>query len=117
MIPEDIVLGASQVAAGAPLHVTWTVTNHGTQAVNENFCDILWLSADTIRDAGDKHISDQCHFGIYDPGEGDTRSLDVTIPAATPPGAAYLLIEADVQLNVGEGNEANNVAAAPFTIQ
>jgi hypothetical protein len=119
LIPENIVLGASQVAAGASLRVTWTVTNHGTVAVeaNEPFCDILWLSADQILDVGDRHVSDQCHFGIYRPGEGDTRALDVTIPADTPAGPAYLLVETDVQENVGEGNEGNNVAATAFTIQ
>ena len=77
----------------------------------------LWLSGDSALDAGDTFLVAQCHFGIYNPGAGDTRSLDPTISVGTPPGAAYLLIETDVQFNVPEGNEANNVAAAAFTIQ
>jgi hypothetical protein len=96
--------------------VTWDVTNHGTVAVSENFCDKLYLSSNAILDAGDAFLVAQCHFGIYGPGEGDTRSLDVTIPAGTPTGAAFLLIETDVQANVSEGNESNNVGAAGFSV-
>jgi hypothetical protein len=96
--------------------VTWDVTHHGTVAVSENFCDKIYLSTNAVLDAGDAFLVAQCHFGVYDPGEGDTRSLDVTIPATTPTGPAFLLIETDVQANVDEGNEGNNVAAAGFSV-
>lgn len=116
LIPEQIVLGADEVPAGSAVSVTWDVTNHGTVAVTESWCDKLYLSADAALDGGDAMVDSQCHFGVYDPGEGDRRTLSVTIPAAAPPGPAYLLIETDVQLTVTEGNEANNIAAAPFTV-
>ena len=116
LIPENIVLEPSEVTAGGTILVTWDVTNHGTVAVSENFCDKIYLSSNAVLDAGDAFLVAQCHFGVYDPGEADTRSLDVTIPADMPTGPAFLLIETDVQATVSEGNEGNNVAAAGFSV-
>ena len=51
-----------------------------------------------------------------DPGASHSATVTVTIPAATPPNAYFLLACADDQNAVAESNEANNCIATPGAI-
>jgi len=55
--------------AGAPLQVSWTVSNHGNEASEGAWTDAVYLSRDTVWDVGDRLLGKFDHNGTLLPGQ------------------------------------------------
>jgi subtilase family serine protease len=113
---EGLKLSASSLRAGAPTTVSYQVANRGSVAVTVAYRERIYLSSngtlggDTLLWTSPGHAAD---LGV---NATLAYSRAVTIPAATPPGSYFLLVQADALGNVVEGNEGNNVTAVPLTV-
>jgi len=104
-------VGAS---AGATIQLSVATRNQGTRAAAATSTQ-LWLSADTLIDAGDALLATVA-VGALDAAKTVTMTISVTIPAATPPSLRYLIAKADALTVQAESSENNNAALRPITI-
>ncbi|MGE4182659.1 MAG: putative Ig domain-containing protein, partial [Limisphaerales bacterium] len=118
----DAVVGPLNASVGAPINVTLTVINRGTEPAKGAWYDTLYLSADGIWDYGDRLL------GTADPPQGGrnlapgasyTTTLQVVIPPALP-GTYRLIARTDNFNDIHEGPRDDNnlgVGADPILIQ
>ena len=103
-------------APGTTFSVTDTVHNAGT-ARSGSSTTRYYLSLDAFKSADDTLLTGSHSAHGLDPGASHSATVTVTIPAATPPNAYFLIACADAQNAVGESNEANNcIATAGATV-
>ncbi|HEV8336613.1 MAG TPA: M36 family metallopeptidase [Candidatus Polarisedimenticolia bacterium] len=95
---------------GGAFQITDTVTNLGTGSAGSSTTR-YYLSLDPLRDAADRLLTGARTIGTLAPGVASTGTVNVTIPAATPPGSYYLLACADDTGSVLESQEGNNCLA------
>ncbi|HMO85680.1 MAG TPA: CARDB domain-containing protein, partial [Lacipirellulaceae bacterium] len=115
-VPAGIALDPTGIAvAGGQLRVDVTLANQGPAATGP-FVSRFYLSTDGIWDAGDAPL-----LTIDDDiGPGQTsprRGLAVPLPEGLAPGEYFLLLKLDADQQVAEGNEGNNLAVVPITIE
>jgi len=119
--PPDLAVRAAGYAGGAQaghtLTVTYQVTNDGATSTPEaGWRDALYLSRDSVLDAGDVLLAQPWRSGALDAGASYQQSVDVTLPNGIE-GTYYLLARTDTDARVFEVDRANNVAAsAPLDI-
>jgi alpha-tubulin suppressor-like RCC1 family protein/subtilase family serine protease len=101
--PETVVVGAG-------FDVVESTQNLGTGPSIGSTTQYL-LSTDTIKNSGDKLLTGTHVVGVLAPGDSDTATIDVTVPAGTPAGAYYVLACADNLFKVAESDETNNCVA------
>lgn len=100
----------------------FTVTNTGVATTHANaWADGVWLSADAAVGAGDVRVANISRSNPLAAGESYTVSTRITVPAQVAAGSFRVLVRADDNNGVIEGNsegsgEANNTAAASVTI-
>jgi uncharacterized repeat protein (TIGR01451 family) len=118
LIIVDLALSAPTVQSGKSVTVSHRVKNVGSVKVTETHTDRIYLSADPTLDPGIDVLLGQsrAHTSDLAPAAGTNSAQAVMIPAATPPGAYYLLVEADALQAVDEREEGNNVTAIPLTV-
>src|SRR5262249_14293302 len=106
---------ASTFETGQPLHVEWTVSNHGINAApHGSWSDAVYLSADAVWDIHDSVLGRVSHLQFYpfNPGDHYDGSLDAVIPSV-PPGQYHIIIRTDIFNDVVEGpDEVNNKTAS-----
>ena len=119
--PDLVVTAATApdvVVLGAPVELSWTVTNQGQVSAPMNWYDALYISDDPLLSSDDTHAhgewtGDQTPLA---PGSSYTRTRTLALPE-TGTGDRYLLFATDVWQYQGETNEDNNVYALPITLQ
>ena len=121
----DLVPQAPQVDAAADLgdviDVSWNVQNTGPIAATGDWTDRIWLSDDTVLDAGDLLLG-SAGVGADSPlaaSDDYSRTLPVTLPSVLElaEGVYYVILRTDADAAQVEGDEANNeIASGPITL-
>ncbi|MFH0908412.1 MAG: CARDB domain-containing protein [bacterium] len=117
-LPDLVPVGLSNVddaVSGEPLTIVRSTRNAGAMKIDGLWYDALYLSSNTVLDAGDAQVAVFYESGLLDPGAGCTRTNTVTLPQVQP-GNYFLLLRSDDYDYVVESNEANNVASLPLTL-
>ena len=118
VVDEGATLSETTVGQDETVTVSYRILNQGTAAVTVDFRDDIYLSNDAELDAGDVFLR-QSFLHSVDVPPGSRTSLhnrDVEIPFDTVPGEYFILVEADGDDVVAEGDETNNVDALPVTV-
>ena len=108
---------------GAPLTLSWTVRNIGTDPAVEGWQDQVWLSADATYSADDIALlatpvsapTGTIPLGV---NAAYTQTVTVTLPldSAMSDGIYYLLVRTDALNTQPENNENNNINPEPITL-
>lgn len=97
--------------AGAPISVSWTVTNNGDGAVpltETTWYDAVYISRDTTLDGNDQVLGYRTHTGSLAPGASYTvTDFSVNLPANTI-GDYYVFVVTDTFGAVYEYTNENN---------
>ena len=106
----------AQAGPGASFSASDAVKNQGggTAAASTTR---YYLSAGTVRATGDILFAATRAVPSLSAGQTASGGVTLTIPAATPLGAYYLLACADDPNALGETNETNNCLASATTLQ
>ena len=110
------VSGPPPLAAGGTAPVSWTVANIGSTATSSSWSDAVYLSTSptaTTTLLGTFSESDHSPLAA---GASYTDTESVTIPAATAPGAYYLVAVVDSGDSINESSYADNLNSAPLTV-
>ncbi|HEY5921606.1 MAG TPA: CARDB domain-containing protein, partial [Kofleriaceae bacterium] len=113
--------------AGELVSFSFTVRNAGTGTAHGQWnsagtntyrwYDRLYLSTDASWDFSDIYVGDVIrHNAPLAAGASYSTTATLQFPTTLPNGGFSLLLVADANLDVSEGNEANNVYARPITI-
>jgi subtilase family serine protease len=119
--PPDLVPIALQVPsliAGPPnpsVTVVWGVTNRGVGPAID-WSDRLFVSTNTVWDAGDREISRGIELGPVEFGEAYWRTNMVRMPVVVS-GTYYLILKADADASLYELDEGNNTLAVPMAFE
>src|SRR5205814_288142 len=111
-----VTFSPASVVQGSTLSVTDTTANQGLGPAAASITR-YYLSANTAKDAGDTLLSPTRSVGTLGPTGTSTGSVTVTVPAATPAGAYFVLACADDTGAVTETSETNNCLASTTTVQ
>ncbi len=120
---SDLVASAlastNRVTLGTSLAVSWHVQNTGVSDTRTPTSDAVFVSpsAASIRGA--------TLLGTYPAdtvkaGQGYDRTVTIPVPLRPdllPPGAAFLVVVADVDNTQAEADEGNNLVSQPVTVQ
>jgi CARDB len=101
-----------EINLGDQLLVSWIVSNIGTGSTSNfsGWTDRVYLSSDTVLDAGDLEVGSRSNFGSIDPGGNYSQNeVSLNLPLNTL-GRQYLLFATDQ--GGGGGGEGAAVAAA-----
>lgn len=119
---EDISLSDAIITSSGTVNAGETVTAEVTQHYSGN-SDVIpdvylyyYLSEDCVLDASDVLLYDQDFSTINQADPSDEESQVLTIPAATTPGAYYILFVGDATQVIDEFDESNNTACAQITV-
>ncbi|HND53774.1 MAG TPA: CARDB domain-containing protein, partial [Pirellulaceae bacterium] len=95
--------------AGAPVHVEWSVSNHGQFPATGDWTDAVYLSADATWDIRDKLVGRVARERMsLSTGQGYSSTFDGVLPPVKP-GTYHLIVRTDLFDEVREGaEEANN---------
>ena len=118
--PSDLivsnVIAASNGNAGAPVHITWSVTNEANEAAIGSWKDAIYLSDDNVWDITDQLIGRVDHNGTLIKNQSYTGTLDAVLPPVRD-GQYRIVVRSDVLNQVYEGqNDANNTGASQGTL-
>jgi hypothetical protein len=103
-------------ARGQVISVTDTTENSGGAPTSGVRVTRFYLSKNKKLDASNVGLGPGRNVPVLAAGATSMATTNVTIPAATTPGAYYLLAVADDGNVEAEGRENNNVKAQPITI-
>ncbi len=98
-------------ARGTTFQVTDTVQNLGAVAAGTSVTR-YYLSLDAVKSASDTLLTGSRSIPALAAGASNSGTVTVTIPAATPPNAYFLVACADASNTVVETDEANNCKAS-----
>ena len=118
-MPPDLVAASvgnppANAAPGSSFDARDTTVNGGAMLAGASQTR-YYLSADTIRGAGDTLLTGARAVPALAPGAESIGTVSVTVPTI-PPGTYYLLACADDTDVVSEANEGNNCAASATTV-
>jgi RHS repeat-associated protein len=121
MSTADLIVSNALVPAeallSAPLSLSWTVTNQGTESISGSWYDGIYISDDAVLDASDYYISSQwTGYTSLVPNASYTATSTWTLPSSLSLGDRYLLFVTDAYNYQTESNENNNVYAAPIHV-
>lgn len=101
---------------GERLAISWTVANQGTGPLRAVWSDIVFLSTDTVLDAGDRSLGAVARTVDLAAGASYTPpALTVTVPNVAP-GTYTLILKTDGTGQRFEEDEGNNTRTAPLTV-
>jgi subtilisin family serine protease len=105
----------SPTAAGAQTQVTHTVQNQGGGAAGESTVR-FYLSTNISLDAADVQLAETRAVATLAANASSAATTPVTIPAGTPPGTYFLLVQADGAGVVAESAESNNTGVKAIVV-
>ncbi len=109
--------GPSQLAAGLPGTVTWTVTNQGNTATTATWNDAVYLSADGQIDTNSILLATQPEGPAALAANGSYQaSATFSISPGQSPEAYSLLVDADYDQGQSESTLAGNVRAVSVQV-
>jgi subtilase family serine protease len=112
-IGPDLTLSSLTVpfsmVVGVPVSITDTLKNQGAGGAGPSTTR-FYLSTNLLLDANDIPLPPGRAVLDLAPGVSSTGSTTIVIPSGTAPGNYYLLVKADGDGQVAEGQENNNVA-------
>ncbi len=117
----SVTPSTSSAVFGGPLTLSWMVSNLGTAAASGAWKDKLYLSSDTVLDAGDRALTTLpntagSNLAAQD-SYGNTTTVTIPLLSTLTEGTYYVLVQTDATSVVGESDETNNVlASGPITI-
>ncbi|MEO1527560.1 MAG: CARDB domain-containing protein, partial [Planctomycetota bacterium] len=112
----DIVV-PTDVVAGEPATITWTVTNTSSEVASGRWSDTVFFSDDATWDLRDAPAGRLEFRGTLQPGESYTQDLEVLTPSLTP-GAYRAIVRTDIFNQVYEDvGDFNNITASPLTME
>jgi hypothetical protein len=125
VVAGPVSVAPATVAAGGSVSFPatgWTLANQLTAAAAAEdgaFTHGVYLSTNPALDPNDTRLATAgTSTGILAAGGTQTfGATSVTIPAATVPGAYYLLLMVDEGREVSEQDETNNLVSVPLTVQ
>lgn len=111
--PADIVVNTitlpDSAKVGVRANISWVVENIGHNPASGLMKDMVYLSADTVWDIGDKLIGEyQSNIDLPTLGT-QTRSVNNKIPGVAV-GDYYVIVRSDILNNIYESNESNNTS-------
>src|ERR1043166_6792937 len=112
LVVPTVTLTPTTVTPGGGVVVGITLQNAGQGNTLNNFAYSIYLSTDSVLSAGDTLLSGPTFVGALTAGTSTGFSVGVSIPASTPTGAVFILVEIDSTDVIPEANEANNVTVA-----
>jgi hypothetical protein len=96
------------IDSGGSITVVTRVQNSGKAAAPVESLERFYLSTDKIVSSNDVALAGDWTVPVLAPKEFSERSTALTIPAATPTGAYYIIACADDTKAITEKNEKNN---------
>ncbi|WP_375415731.1 CARDB domain-containing protein [uncultured Hymenobacter sp.] len=111
---QQAVVNPLNTAAGNSISLSCAILNQGNAPASSSSVG-FYLSTNTTLDANDQLLTSQFGTALSPPYSSD-RYGTAAVPPGTAPGTYYILFVADYQNQVGETNEANNVAAVSITV-
>jgi subtilase family serine protease len=117
-IGGDLVVSVLTVSSGGSslqLSVSDTTSNDGSGAAAASVTR-FFLSSNSSLDASDTLLDGARSVPALDPGISSAGETTITIPAATPAGAYYVIGKADADGAVIESSETNNTLARSISI-
>src|SRR5205085_2384486 len=114
LVPENIALGSSSVAAGGSLSVNWDILNQGTAAANSTSTTEVRITSSSTSAAG----TNLAGLSTLALGAGASQSENTGLPVPTTPGTYYVWVIADNFTNVSnQSNTSNDLQhSAAFTV-
>lgn len=106
LIPNN----SGEVTPGSAFSVQFTVHNQSGKAINVNWKDAVFLSADDGLDASDLLLGRFPDIGGLAPYSSRTVTIPLTAPAR--PGAWTILVAADSTVLIPDPNRSNNIGSA-----
>ncbi len=109
--------GPSQLVAGLPGSVTWTVTNDGNSATTATWHDDVFLSLDGQIDSSAIPLVNQLE-GSPPLGANSSyqASATFTVPVGVSPGSYSLLVDTDYDQAQAESTYSNNVRSVSVPV-
>lgn len=105
----------STAIAGKPVEVLGAITNDGPLALAAEWYDAIYLSTDAVFDAQDIFCGFSFICKVLSAGEGYAFTNTVSLPGQ-PPGNYFLVLVADGNNYIVEGDETDNAKALPITL-
>ncbi|MCB0583496.1 MAG: IPT/TIG domain-containing protein, partial [Phaeodactylibacter sp.] len=94
--------------SGTEISIEWEVRNIGlVHTGNANWIDVVYLSEDTLIDAGDLLLGGQANPSALIAGQGYANMRNFTLPQGLE-GEYYILVRADHYGYLAESDELNN---------
>src|SRR5438874_5601753 len=114
LVPENIALGSSSVAAGGSLSVNWDILNQGTAAANSTSTTEVRITSSSTSAAG----TNLAGLSTLALGAGASQSENTGLTVPTTPGTYYVWVIADNFTNVtNQSNTSNDLQhSAAFTV-
>ena len=111
------ITAPASATGGAPLAVTYTVTNSGAGATLANWwAEEVWLSADQAFNAAqDVQVASPGHAGALASGAGYTKTANGNVPQGLN-GTFHVIVRSDPGGGSGDGALANNTVASAGTV-
>ena len=122
--PCDLVVTSASTTgdtllAGDPCLLRWTVQNMASSPCSGRWFDVLYFSADSLLDAGDRAIEiaaqSQGPAEVLMPGQAVSLEANLRVPGLLP-GEYFLLAQTDARNHILETSESNNFAKGATTI-
>jgi subtilase family serine protease len=115
-------LAAATVGSGAPVNIvagqsinlSWQVRNIGNVDANTGYTDRVYLSKDAVLDANDLSLLTVSRNSLLS-NQSYNGYGSVSVPTGIF-GSAYILFDTDGNKQVAEGDESNNLYAAPVFV-
>jgi subtilase family serine protease len=117
--PDLVVTAVTDPPAVLVLKQKFAVTDstHNQGSASVATTTRYYLSADTVRNKGDKRLTGKRNVPALDAGATSTGTVNVTVPTTTKLGVYYLLACADDRKVETESDEGNNCRASTTTVE
>ncbi|HRY31771.1 MAG TPA: CARDB domain-containing protein [Bacteroidales bacterium] len=118
--PSDLVvlqvIPPTQAQSGQAISISYTLLNQGSNPVNGQMRDLIFLSSDTIWDIGDLLFGNVEGYASIGPGATLNRTVSGTLSGLVP-GDWYVIVRTDVLNNIVESDDLNNTGFGIQTLQ
>lgn len=115
VVPPLTVTPTTVEPGGTVTLSSWTILNQGTQGV-AGVANGIYLSTDSTITADDTFFGGNVNSSIAGGQSVEWGAVDLTIPAATPPGTYYIGVLVDRENGAPESDETNNYLSARLTV-